>query len=57
MWHTSSYTGGGSNTCVEVRFVRDRRIQVRDSVHRELAELSFHQRTWIRLIAALRSGA
>ncbi|MFW5418074.1 DUF397 domain-containing protein [Nocardiopsis sp. CNT-189] len=48
-WHTSSYSGANTNTCVEVS--EGFRTLIRDSENRRLGHLEFPAGEWAALVA------
>ena len=52
-WKKSTYSGG-SGSCVEAR-TTDLGAAIRDTQHRELAELSLPNTEWTALLHALRT--
>lgn len=52
-WYKSSYSNTGSQ-CVEVR-VREREIDVRDTVNRESGHLSFGHTEWNALLRLVKA--
>ncbi|MFV2100357.1 DUF397 domain-containing protein [Micromonospora sp. LOL_024] len=54
VWRTSARSGSNGD-CVEVAGFADA-VGVRDSKHRQGAELSFDVTSWIRFVAATRAG-
>ncbi|WP_408639074.1 DUF397 domain-containing protein [Nocardiopsis endophytica] len=57
-WRISSYSGGGDGggQCVEIRFGRNERVNVRDSIHPDLIVLTVPWEGWTHLLALLRIG-
>jgi hypothetical protein len=56
VWWKSSYSGGDTNTCVEVA-VEGARVLVRDSKRREGPVLVFPAAAWCGLLAELENPA
>lgn len=54
-WFKSTYSSGGSNGCVEVRF-REASVGVRDSKNADGPRLAFAARGWKAFLAQVGSG-
>ncbi|SHJ79081.1 protein of unknown function [Nocardiopsis flavescens] len=53
-WVKSTYSGQGSNSCVEAVLARGGRIGVRDSVHRRGHRLDLPPAAWVGFLGGLR---
>ncbi|MFE9642459.1 DUF397 domain-containing protein [Nocardiopsis alba] len=53
-WKKSNYSNGTGGNCVEARAI-DQGAAIRDTQHRELAELSLPSTEWSALLHALRT--
>jgi hypothetical protein len=49
-WRTSSYSGGGTNSCVEAVMSAPAAVGIRDSTHRDHAELALPAHQWVALL-------
>jgi hypothetical protein len=56
-WFTSSFSGGSDGGCVEVAFLPDGAVGVRDTKDRALAPHRYTAARWDAFTAAVRSGA
>lgn len=55
-WFTSSFSGSNGNSCVEVAFLPDRGVAVRDTKDRALAPHIYGAAAWDHLLAGVRAG-
>jgi hypothetical protein len=55
-WFTSSFSGGNGNGCVEVAFLPDGTVGVRDTKDRTRPALSVSPAAWADFVAATRAG-
>jgi hypothetical protein len=57
-WHKSSYSNGSTsgNGCVEVAFLPDAQVALRDTKDRALAPHRFHATEWTAFLTAIRAG-
>ena len=55
-WFTSSFSGGNGNGCIEVAFLPDGTVGVRDTKDRTRPALRVEQRTWAAFVSATRVG-
>lgn len=56
VWFTSSFSGGSGNGCVEVAFLPDGTVGVRDTKDRTLPALHVEARQWAVFVSATRAG-
>jgi hypothetical protein len=54
-WRTSTYTGNGGNTCVEVR-PRPEGVDIRDTKDRPGGTLSVSPEAWAAFIGGIKAG-
>ncbi|MGD9530400.1 DUF397 domain-containing protein [Pseudonocardia sp.] len=55
-WFKSSFSSGNANGCVEVAFLPDGRVAVRDTKNRELAPHHYTPAEWDAFLAGVRAG-
>lgn len=55
-WHKSSFSGTNSNGCVEVAFLPDGGVAVRDTKDRSLAPHVYTPAEWDAFVAGVRAG-
>jgi hypothetical protein len=55
-WHKSSFSGGNSNGCVEVAFLADGGVAVRDTKDRTLPPHRYTAAEWAAFVAGVRAG-
>jgi hypothetical protein len=57
-WRKSSFSGGNSSGsgCVEVAFLRDGGVALRDTKDRSLAPHRYTAREWAAFVAGVRAG-
>jgi Domain of unknown function (DUF397) len=55
-WFTSSFSGGNGNGCVEVAFLSDGAVGVRDTKDRTRRPQSYPSVTWRSFLAGVRAG-
>ena len=55
-WHTSSFSGNNGNGCVEVAFLPDGEVAVRDTKDRALTPHRYASTGWSAFVAAVRAG-
>lgn len=55
-WRTSSFSGGNGNSCVEVAFLPDGGVLVRDTKDRALAPHHYTAAEWDAFVAGVRAG-
>jgi hypothetical protein len=57
LWRKSSYSGGGGNgNCVEVAFLPDGDVAVRDTKDRTIPPHSYPGAEWAAFVAGVRAG-
>jgi hypothetical protein len=56
LWFTSSYSSASGNGCVEVAFLADGSVGVRDTKDRTRRSLAVSPAAWGDFLAATRSG-
>ena len=55
-WRTSSYTGSGGGSCVEVgNHAQDRRVLIRDTKDRRGPVLAFNPKSWRDFITDMKA--
>lgn len=57
-WHKSSFSGenGNSHGCIEVAFLTDGQVALRDSKDRALTPHVYDTAEWHRFVAGVRAG-
>ncbi len=55
-WFTSSFSGGNGNSCVEVAFLPDGTVGVRDTKDRTRPALAVSPAAWSAFLAATATG-
>ncbi len=55
-WRTSSFSGDNGNSCVEVAFLPDGRVAVRDTKDRTLPPHRHSPAEWQAFVAGVRGG-
>lgn len=55
-WRKSSFSGGNENGCVEVAFLPDGGVWVRDTKDRSLPPHHYTAREWEAFLAGVRAG-
>lgn len=55
-WRTSSFSGNNGNTCVEVAFLADGGVAVRDTKDRSLPPHRYTAAEWGAFVAGVRVG-
>ena len=55
-WRTSSFSGGNGASCVEVAFLPDGGVAVRDTKDRTLAPHRYTAAEWDAFLAGVRAG-
>lgn len=55
-WRTSSFSGDNGNSCVEVAFLPDGGVAVRDTKDRTLAPHRYTATEWDAFVAGVRAG-
>jgi Domain of unknown function (DUF397) len=55
-WRKSSFSGNNSNGCVEVAFLPEGTVAVRDTKDRSLPPHRYTTAAWTALLAAVRAG-
>lgn len=55
-WRTSSFSGNNGNSCVEVAFLPDGAVGVRDTKDRSRDAQSYSAAQWTAFVSAVRAG-
>lgn len=55
-WRKSTFSGGNGNSCVEMAFLPDDTVAVRDTKDRALAAHRYATSEWRALLAGVRAG-
>ena len=55
-WRKSSFSGGNGNGCVEVAFLSDGDVAVRDTKNRALPAHRYTAAEWDEFVAGVRAG-
>jgi hypothetical protein len=55
-WFTSSFSGGNGNGCVEVAFLPDETVCVRDTKDRSRTAHHYSTAAWSAFVADMRAG-
>ena len=55
-WRKSSFSGGNGNSCVEVAFLPDGDVAVRDTKNRALPAHRYTAAEWEAFVAGVRAG-